>query len=70
MLEADLELPELLVSFIRLLLLDEDEWKSVKTKGKPPKPKIDAPVLDIIHELLETRLKAYPTTLQVRGMLA
>ena len=69
-LEADLELPALLVSFIRLLLLDEEEWKSIKMKSKPPKPKTDAQLLDIIHELLETRLKAYPTTLQVCGMLA
>ncbi|KAG6891484.1 hypothetical protein C0992_005622 [Termitomyces sp. T32_za158] len=64
MLEADLELPALLVSFIRLLLLDKDEWESTKTKGKPPKPKIDAPVLGIVVELLDARLKAYPTTLQ------
>ncbi|KAG6873529.1 hypothetical protein C0995_014399 [Termitomyces sp. Mi166 len=62
--EVDPELPTLLVSFIRLLLLDQDEWKSTKTKSKPPKPKIDAQILSIVHEVLETRLKAYPTTLQ------
>ncbi|KAG6900720.1 hypothetical protein C0993_003746 [Termitomyces sp. T159_Od127] len=63
-LEADLELPALLVSFIRLLLLDENEWMNVKAKGKPPKPQTDATVLGIVHELLKMRLKAYPTTLQ------
>ncbi|KAG6920153.1 hypothetical protein DXG01_004919 [Tephrocybe rancida] len=63
-LEADLGLPALLMSLIRLLVLDQDEWDSAKSKGKPPKPKIDAYILGIVHEVLETRLKAYPTTLQ------
>ncbi|KAG6831726.1 hypothetical protein H0H87_004277 [Tephrocybe sp. NHM501043] len=63
-LEADLELPPLLISLIHLLILDRGEWESAKSKGKPPKPKIDAYILGIVHEVLETRLKAYPTTLQ------
>ncbi|KAG6827343.1 hypothetical protein H0H92_012164 [Tricholoma furcatifolium] len=63
-LEAGQELPELLISLVRLLLLNQDEWETVKTKSKPPKPKIDAHVLGIVQEVVETRLKAYPTTLQ------
>ncbi|KAG6820812.1 hypothetical protein H0H93_011106 [Arthromyces matolae] len=63
-LEADTEVPELLISFIRLLLLAADEWESVKQKSKPPKPKIDGQILEIVGEMLEMRLKAYPTTLQ------
>ncbi|KAG6866402.1 hypothetical protein C0991_004687 [Blastosporella zonata] len=62
--EADLEIPQLFISLLRLLLLDQGEWESAKSKSKPPKPKIDGYLLGIIYEVLETRLKAYPTTLQ------
>ncbi|KAF5380369.1 hypothetical protein D9615_004738 [Tricholomella constricta] len=63
-LESDLELPEPLISLIRLLLLEQGEWETARRKGKPPKPKVDAVILSIVHDVLETRLKAYPTTLQ------
>ncbi|KAF8070798.1 hypothetical protein FPV67DRAFT_1488737, partial [Lyophyllum atratum] len=63
-LESDLELPEPLVSFVRLLLLSEGDWETAKTKGKPPKPKVDIETLNTVYDVLETRLKAYPTTLQ------
>ncbi|GLB37803.1 putative set domain-containing protein [Lyophyllum shimeji] len=63
-LESDLELPEPLLSFVRLLLLNQADWESARAKSKPPKPKIDTDVLGIVLDVLETRLKAYPTTLQ------
>ncbi|KAG5646254.1 hypothetical protein DXG03_004081 [Asterophora parasitica] len=63
-LESDLELPEPLISLVRLLLLKQSEWETAKGKGKPPKPKVDADSLSIIHDVLQTRLKSYPTTLQ------
>ncbi|KAG5639450.1 hypothetical protein H0H81_001572 [Sphagnurus paluster] len=63
-LESDLELPEPLISLIRLLLLNQEDWDVAKTKGKPPKPKVDADVLNIVHDVLDTRLKAYRTTLE------
>lgn len=65
-LESDLVLPPLLISLARLLVIDAGEWEKARDKGKPPKPNVDALILTIIHDVLEERLKAYPTTLQVR----
>ncbi len=64
-LRTDCELPEELVSFLRLLLQSEDEWKKTAKKSKLPKPKVDKDVLDIAIDVLEARLKAYPTSIKV-----
>ncbi len=64
-LRTDCELPEELVSFLRLLLQSEDEWEKTAKKSKLPKPKVDKDVLDIAIDLLEARLKAYPTSIKV-----
>ncbi|KAI0358637.1 SET domain-containing protein [Trametes cingulata] len=63
-LQTDCELPQELVSFTRLLLLPKDEWVKTAKKSKLPKPKIDKDVLTIAVEVLEKRLKEYPTTLE------
>ncbi|TFK85823.1 SET domain-containing protein [Polyporus arcularius HHB13444] len=60
-LRTDCELPEELVSFLRLLLQSEDEWQKTAKKSKLPKPKVDKDVLDIAVDVIEARLKAYPT---------
>jgi SET domain-containing protein 6 len=67
-LESDLELPSELVSFVRLLLLPLDEWTKARDKSKPPKPKVDAEALEIIHDVLDRRLKGYCTTVKVREL--
>jgi SET domain-containing protein 6 len=64
-LETDLELPEAMISFIRLLLLPTGEWERVKDKGKTPKSKIDRQLLSIIMSVLQKRLEEYPTSLEV-----
>ena len=64
-LRTDCELPEEFVSFGRLLLLSKDEWAKTAKKSKLPKPKVDKDLLTIAIEVLETRLKEYPTTIKV-----
>ena len=64
-LRTDCELPEELISFERLLLLSEDEWAKTAKKSKLPKPKADADVFAVAIDVLEARLKEYPTTLVV-----
>ena len=64
-LRTDCELPEELISFARLLLLSEDEWAKTAKKSKLPKPKIDPDVLTIAIDVLDARLKEYPTSIEV-----
>lgn len=60
----DLEIPPSIISVIRLLLLPDEEWEKIKEKAKPPKPKMDAVALTVLHEVLQRRLKEYPTSIQ------
>ncbi|KAG7446559.1 SET domain-containing protein [Guyanagaster necrorhizus] len=62
--EADLEIPPALISLIKLLSFSSDEWRKVRGKGKPPKPKLDSATVDIIKDVLVRRLQQYPTSLQ------
>ncbi|KAK0476718.1 SET-domain protein [Armillaria novae-zelandiae] len=62
--EADLEIPPALISLIKLLSFSSDEWRKVRGKGKPPKPKLDSATVDIIKDVLNQRLQQYPTSLQ------
>ncbi len=64
---TDCELPEEFVSFVRLLLLPTDEWAKTAKKSKLPKPKVDRDLLAVAIDVLEQRLKGYPTTLEVRA---
>jgi len=68
-LETDLELPESLISLVRLLLSPDGEWGKAKDKGKPPKPKIDGQVLSLILSVLGRRLEEYPTSLEFDAVL-
>lgn len=63
---TDCQLPEDLISFIRLLLQTDMEWEKTKKKSKLPKPSLDAEVFPVAIELLVKRLSEYPTTVQVR----
>ncbi|RPD78643.1 SET domain-containing protein [Lentinus tigrinus ALCF2SS1-7] len=63
-LRTDCELPEEFVSFERLLLQSKDEWEKTAKKSKLPKPKVDKDVLTIAIDVLEARLKEYPTSIQ------
>jgi len=68
-LETNLELPESLISLLRLLLSPDDEWEKARDKGKPPKPKIDGRVLTLILSVLRRRLEEYPTSLEFDAAL-
>ncbi|EMD33693.1 hypothetical protein CERSUDRAFT_56467 [Gelatoporia subvermispora B] len=61
---TDCEVPEELLSFIRLLSLTKDEWNKVKAKGKLPKGKLELELLPAIVDVLKERLKEYPTTIE------
>lgn len=61
--------PMELVSFLRLLTMDDAEWSKTQDKGKIPKPKMGPEVTDILKRILELRLKKYKTTLEVSVLL-
>ncbi|KAI8968075.1 SET domain-containing protein [Trametes punicea] len=63
-LHTDCDLPEEFVSFARLLLLPKDEWEKTAKKSKVPKPKVDHAVLAVAADVVEKRLKEYPTTIE------
>jgi len=60
---TDCELPEDLVSFVRLLLMPLDEWEKASGKTKLPKPKVDLDVLTVIEKTLARRMQDYPSSL-------
>lgn len=64
-LRTDCELPEELISLERLLLLSKEEWAKTAKKSKLPKPKVDIDVLTVAIDVLEARLKEYPTNIDV-----
>ncbi|KAF7967425.1 hypothetical protein HWV62_19045 [Athelia sp. TMB] len=68
-LEDELDIPEAMVSLIRLLLLTADEWERIRAKGKPPKAKLDADVLLLVSQVLHRRLQEYATTLEADTMI-
>ncbi|KAJ4483947.1 hypothetical protein J3R30DRAFT_3284112 [Lentinula aciculospora] len=63
-LETDYEVPEAIASLTRLLCLSSDEWEKARGKGKPPKPKLDSPVLDLIIIALQKRIAQYSSTMK------
>ncbi|KAF9452763.1 SET domain-containing protein [Macrolepiota fuliginosa MF-IS2] len=60
----DLEVPPVMNSFAKVLLLSPNEWGKVQEKSKPPKPKLEGVLYDILISTLESRLVEYPTTLE------
>ncbi|EJD02658.1 SET domain-containing protein [Fomitiporia mediterranea MF3/22] len=65
---TDLELPDVMISFLKLLLLSKLEWEKARSKSKPPKPKLDMDsklqTFPLVLGMLERRLAKYPTTLE------
>lgn len=62
---TDCELPPELVSLARLLLQPKAEWEKTKSKGKLPKPTMDATIGSIAIDVLQRRLKEYSTSIEV-----
>ncbi|KAJ3809029.1 hypothetical protein F5876DRAFT_44779 [Lentinula aff. lateritia] len=61
---TDYEIPEAMISLTRLLYLSSDEWEKVQEKSKPPKPKLDSQVLNLILVVLQKRIAQYPSTMK------
>ncbi|KAL5528774.1 RMS1 [Sanghuangporus sanghuang] len=63
---TDFELPDDMVSFLKLLLSLED-WERARTKDKAPKPKLDQDaklrILPYVLSVIERRMARYPTSL-------
>ncbi len=70
MLRTDCELPEELIPLARLLLLSQEEWAKAAKKSKLPKPKLDVDVFRVALDVLEARLKEYPTSIDVSTSFA
>ena len=64
-LDYDSQVPTVMISFTKLLLLLEREWTKVREKSRPPKPKLEGPLYDILILVIERRLEEYPTSLEV-----
>lgn len=67
--KAVAEIPEELISFVRLLCASETAWEKAKKRGALPNPRIDAvdapvPVARIIADAVRARLAEYPTPLE------
>ncbi|KAF8915609.1 hypothetical protein CPB85DRAFT_1550593 [Mucidula mucida] len=63
-LDSDLEIPPALISLVKLISLSSDDWPKLKSKGKPPKPKLDQEVVEVLQEVLARRLAQYATSVQ------
>jgi len=61
---TDCQLPDELVSFVRLLFLPQQEWEKTRKKGKLPKPAVDTQVLSVAAQVLEKRLREYPSSIE------
>ncbi|EKM54733.1 uncharacterized protein PHACADRAFT_97093 [Phanerochaete carnosa HHB-10118-sp] len=61
---TDCELPPEMVSLARLLLQPKAEWEKTKAKGKVPKPTMDTTIAAIAMDVLQSRLKEYPTSVE------
>ncbi|KIP06534.1 hypothetical protein PHLGIDRAFT_106911 [Phlebiopsis gigantea 11061_1 CR5-6] len=59
---TDCELPPEFVSLARLLLQSKADWEKAKSKGKVPKPVMDATIGAIAMDVLQNRLKEYSTS--------
>jgi SET domain-containing protein 6 len=59
------EIPEGLISLIKLLQMPSDEWEKTQVKARSPKPKLDLPIARAALQVFERRLAEYPTTMEV-----
>lgn len=63
------EIPPPLISFVRLLLLQPEDWEKAKEKQKFPKPKFTeedgSSVLGVINHGLRKRLDEFPSPIEV-----
>ncbi|WFD34007.1 Ribosomal lysine N-methyltransferase 4 [Malassezia cuniculi] len=66
------QIPEELISFVRLLCADDAAWEKAKKRGALPNPRIDAvdangdksvAVADVIADAVRARLAQYPSTM-------
>ena len=60
-LESDMTLPDVFISFIKVMLSSPTEWEKAKSKGKPPKPAMDEDVPDM-YSAVCIELNNYSTT--------
>jgi N-lysine methyltransferase SETD6 len=67
---TDCEVPPELVSLARLLLQPKVDWEKTKSKGKLPKPAMDATVAAIATDVLQRRLKEYRTSAEVSCVIS
>jgi hypothetical protein len=64
--ETDRALPDALLSFVRLLLLPDQEWTTTREKSKLPKSRpLDADGARVVSAALRARLGEYASTLEV-----
>lgn len=63
------ELPEGLISLLRLLILSPEDWQKANVQNKPPKPKLDFASAQAAVAVLERRLTEYPTSLEVSNWI-
>ena len=66
--DTSYDVPDELISFARLLLMEAPEWNEAKAKRKLPKAKVDERVLTVAADVLQKRIAEYPTTLKVRRL--
>lgn len=62
--DTSYDVPDELISFARLLLMEVPEWDEVRSKRKLPKAKVDERVLLVAADVLQKRTAEYPTTLE------
>ncbi|KAG8967720.1 hypothetical protein FRC03_009413 [Tulasnella sp. 419] len=62
--DAAFDLPDDFLVFIRLLSLNESEWKKAQEKNKLPKPKKDLATLQVAEKAVVKRMEVYPTSLE------
>lgn len=68
--DFSMEVPPSLISLVRLLLLEEDQWTKTRDSSKLPKPKPDSQSLSLINNILRAKLQQYKTTIEVYSSCA
>jgi SET domain-containing protein 6 len=65
-LDFEVELPDAMISLIRLLMMPADQWTKARDKGKVLRHTLDDAILRIVQEVLDKRLAMYRTSIMVR----
>ena len=63
-LDTSCSVPDEVIILVRTLLLSPDEFKRHRDAAKLPKPVLGEAVARVLAEVLDARLKDYPTTLE------